>query len=618
MTDELELVAELGVPVPVEKSNIVTVERAAYVAIGLLAVGLRFLQLGLRPLNEVEAIQALAAFRFTTGAIPSAPAGTVPALFTANVLGFTLMGASDAIARWLPALAGVILVLLPWGLRGRLGRGGALAASFLLAISPSAVYAARNLDGAIVIAACGLAMIVGLINYVDTRRPGYLYLTLVALGLGLVAGPGIYTLLLILFLFGLLLFVGEWLLKRQGGWSSLVETVQAVRSEKGLLARMAVVLAGTFGLVATTLVLQPPGVGHAADLFGQWARGFLPLAESQPFIYPLLLLLRYEPLILVMGLVEVGRRVMSGRTDRQEGIQPRSTFSHTAFLVFWALVALVLILVAGHRPPGNVLLVVVPMALLAGQGMERAWRWISQRNLWAEVAVFALIALGIGIFFYLQVVAFGLSSSTEIVSFAGTTLYVGTTYLVLTLVALLLFGVLGIVAGILRGRQLVLAGGWLAALVFLGLFGFKAMWSVNFAHSSDARELMIQQTTVPEVRLFVDRLEALSLEKSGDAHTLRFTVDTATGPVVAWYLRDFRQQSTVDGLSAPPDTVAAVTLAAQDLPIGETFRGQGFALRTHWLPWGLWGRDLIRWLLFAEGSLPVVDQEVVLWVMDSP
>jgi len=66
------------------------------------------------------------------------------------------------------------------------------------------------------------------------------------------------------------------------------------------------------------------------------------------------------------------------------------------------------------------------------------------------------------------------------------------------------------------------------------------------------------------------------------------------------------------------DTVAAVTLAAQDLPIGETFRGQGFALRTHWLPWGLWGRELVRWLLFTEGSLPVVDQEVVLWVAGGP
>lgn len=618
MTDDLELVADIEVPVSNEESSIVTVERAAYVAIGLLAVGLRFFQLGLRPLNEAEAVQALAAFRFTTGAIPSAPAGTIPALFTANVLGFTLMGASDALARWLPALAGVILVLLPWGLRRRLGRGGALAASFVLAISPSAVYAARNLDGAIVVAACGLAMSVGLINYVDTHRPGYLYLAVVALGLGLVAGPGTYTLLLVVLAFGLLLFVRERLLNRQGGWSPLAEAVQAARSEKGLLARAAAVLAGTFGLVAMTFVLHPAGVGHAADLVGEWARSFLPEADGQPFIYPLLLLLRYELLILVMGLVEVGRWVVSRRTDLREGTQPGSAFPHTAFLVFWALAAMVLILVAGHRPPGNVLLVVVPMALLAGQGMERAWHWISQRNLWSEAAVFALIALGIGFFFYLQVVAFGLSSSTETVLFAGITVYVGTTYLVLAVVPLLLFAVLGVVAWVWRGPQLVLAGGWLAALVFLSLFGFKAMWSTNFAHSSDARELMIMQTTVPEVRLFVDRLEALSLEKSGETHTLQFTVDTATGPVVAWYLRDFGQQSTVDGLSAPPDTVAAVTLAAADLPIGETFRGQGFALRTHWLPWGLWGRELVRWLLFTEGSLPVVDQEVVLWVAGGP
>jgi hypothetical protein len=84
--------------------------------------------------------------------------------------------------------------------------------------------------------------------------------------------------------------------------------------------------------------------------------------------------------------------------------------------------------------------------------------------------------------------------------------------------------------------------------------------------------------------------------------------------VVAWYLRDFDRQIIVDDLDTPPNTLAAVTLAAQDLPIGETYRGQGFPLRTHWLPWGLWEQGLARWILFTEGSLPVVDQEVVLWV----
>jgi uncharacterized protein (TIGR03663 family) len=219
------------------KPGIVTVEGAAYALVGLLAASLRFFQLGLRPLSEAEAVQALAAFRFTQGAAQAAPAGTVPALFTGNVLAFSLVGAGDVAARWLPALAGVILVLLPYGLRHRLGRGGALAASLLLALSPSAVFFSRALDSAILVAACGLALVMGLVNYLDTRRPAFLYLVAAALGLGLCAGSGIYTLLLIFAAFALALYLGERLLHREIGWSSLAVAWWAVRSERGLLAR---------------------------------------------------------------------------------------------------------------------------------------------------------------------------------------------------------------------------------------------------------------------------------------------------------------------------------------------------------------------------------------------
>ncbi len=95
-------------------------------------------------------------------------------------------------------------------------------------------------------------------------------------------------------------------------------------------------------------------------------------------------------------------------------------------------------------------------------------------------------------------------------------------------------------------------------------------------------------------------------------------MDAATGPVVAWYLRDLGQQVVVEDLYAQPGTMAAVSLAAQDLPIGETFRGQSFPLRMKWLPWGLGARDVVRWLLFTEVSQPSVEQEVVLWVMGEP
>ena len=595
-----------------------TVERTGYIIAGLLAAALRFAQLGLRPLSGAEAVQALAALRFAGGAIEAAPPGTVPGLLTANVLAFTLVGSGDAVARWLPALAGVILALLPYGLRHRLGRGGALAASFLLAVSPTAVYSSRTLDGAILLAACGLAIVVGLINVADTRRPGALYLAAAALGLGLTVGSGIYTMLLILLAFVLLLYLQFRLRGQSPAWSSLQVAWSALRGEKGLPAKAGGVLAATLGLSAMTFVLHPAGVGHAADLLGDWVQSFLPEPGGQPLVYPLLLLLRYELLVLVLGLVEIGRWLAGRRTEQHEAVEAASLFPHTAFLAFWALAATVVILVSGHRPAGNILLVAVPLALLAGQGLERAWRWIRSSHLWFEAAVVALIALGLSVFLYLQVVAYVQSSSDATVSFAGLTLHAHSTYLILAGVGLLLLAVLGAAAWIWRGRSLLLSGGWLAALVLLGVWGFHAMWGPSFARAADARELMILQTTAPGVRLFAGRVDVLSLDSSGDATALPITVDAATGPVVEWYLRHLQHQQVVKDLATPPDTIAAVSLAAQDLPIGETFRGQGFALREHWLPWGLRGKDLVRWLLFTEAGPPVVDQQVVLWVKSEP
>lgn len=591
-----------------------TVERAAYLAVGLLAALLRLYQLGLRPLGESEAVQSLAAFRFVEGAGQTAPAGTVPALFTGNVLGFTLMGSSDIVARWLPAAAGLILVLLPYALRHRLGRGGALASSLLLAISPSMVFFSRSVDSAILVACCGLALVVGLINYLDTRRPLFLYGAAVALGVGLTAGAGIYTMILIIAAFGFLLYVSERAQDHETGWSSLVVAWWAMRDEKGLLARSGAVLAVTLGLVSTVAVLYPAGLGHTADLIGTWVQSFLPGTGEQPLIYPVLLLLRYELLIVLLGLVELVRGLAAGRVGQRDVAPFGSSFPHTAFLGFWALAALLIVFVGGHRSAGNLLLVVIPLALLAGQGIEKAWHWVNGRYLWVGAVGFAAVAVGLLAFFYLQLASYGLTNNSTVSTFAGITFYNSVSYLLLGLMALLFLGGLVVAAVIWQGRELVLAGGWLAVLIIFGLFGFKAMWGLNFARASDARELMLLQATAPDVRHLVGRLEALSRELQGDAHTLALTTDAATGPVVGWYLRDFDRQIVVEDLDTPPDTLAAVTLAAQDLPIGETFRGQSFPLRTHWLPWGLWEQDLVRWLLFTEGSLPTVDQEVVLWV----
>ncbi len=617
------------------RASWLTAETAAYAAVGLLAAALRTFQLGLRPLDAAEAEQALAAFRLVGGEISAAPAGTLPALLTGNAASFTLLGAGDTTARLVSALAGLVLALLPWGLRHRLGRGGALAASLLLALSPSAVYASRSVDSGVLVAACGLALVVGLIRYVDFGRHRALYLAAGAVGLGLAAGPGFYTLLLILALFGLGLYVGERWLGRDTGWSSLKKAYEAARHGQDTgpdatavppgdgqatldsrpLLRAGAVLVAVFGLAATTFVLHPAGLGLAADLLAAWARGFLPEPGGQPAVYPLLLLLLYEPLILVMGLLEAGRW-LAGRRDLPAGGPPiQRSLSHTALFLFWAAAALLLVVIAGHRPATNVLAVVVPLALLGGQGLETVWRRIEHRAPGQEVVLGALVALGLAVFVYLQLAAFARASRTATVSVAGMTLYTTSTYLILALVGLVLALGLGAAAWIWRGSRVVAAAAWLAAVTILALFTVKGAFGVNF--DPDPRELLVGQSTAPGVRLLVDQLEELSRNRSGDVHTLEVTADAATGPVLAWYLREFVHLNLVEGLSQPPDSGAAVTLAQADLPIGEAFRGQGYPLRWHWLPWGLGGQDLVRWLLFGEASLPVIDQEVVLWVSDT-
>ena len=619
MTNEESWHFDEGLPLATGRAGLVTVEGAAYGLLALLAAGLRLYQLGLRPLSEGEATQALAAFRFVQDGAAIAPAGTIPALFTGNVIGFSLLGASDITARWLPALAGLLLVLLPYGLRYRLGRGGALAASLLLAISPTAVYFSRALDSAGLVAACGLALVVALIRYLDHRRPVDLYLAAGALGLGLCAGPGMWSLVLILVAFGVLLLVNARIGGRQAGWASLLDAWRVARDEKGLLTRAGLVLAATFGLVATTLVLHPAGVGQAADLLGAWLQGFLPEPGGQPAVYPLLLLLRYEALIVVLGLVEAGRVVLRRPADPQWLPLPGSAVSHSLFFAFWVAGAGLLVLVAGHRPAGNVLLVLLPLALLAGQGVERARRWVGGHARWTEAALVAGIGLVLLVFFYLQVTAYSQASPASTVMIGDIALDTASTYLILAGVALVLLLALGAVAWIWRGSDLVVAGGWLILVVSLALFGFRSAWSLSVAHASDAREFMILRTTVPDVRTLVEEVEALSLAESGDMHTLPLTVDSSTGPVVAWYLRQFVNQTLVEGLSGPPATMAALTLASEEEPpIGETFRGQGFPLRSHWSPWGQRGQGLIRWLLFTEGPLPTIDREVVLWVESRP
>src|SRR5262249_4749357 len=135
-------------------------EAFLYIVIAAAALWLRLAQLGAHPLNDVEAREALAVLRQLRGAADASLEPRSPTYFFFTYFGFLLFGASEATARLWPALAGVGLALAPALYRDQLGRGVALGASVLLALSSTLLAASRSADGTM-LAVLALALAVG-------------------------------------------------------------------------------------------------------------------------------------------------------------------------------------------------------------------------------------------------------------------------------------------------------------------------------------------------------------------------------------------------------------------------------------------------------------------------
>lgn len=126
--------------------NSISLETACYGLIFVLAILTRFWDLGSRALHHDESLHSYYSWVFAQGGgYRHDPLMHGPFLFHANALAYLLFGTTDYVSRLMPAVAGVIIVMLPWLLRGRnrLGKWGALVASALLLISPSILYYSR-------------------------------------------------------------------------------------------------------------------------------------------------------------------------------------------------------------------------------------------------------------------------------------------------------------------------------------------------------------------------------------------------------------------------------------------------------------------------------------------
>jgi uncharacterized protein (TIGR03663 family) len=576
-----------------------TVERAVYIGLALLALALRLANLGLHPLSDSEAAQALVAWHAYQGQ-PVGEAGYSPLIVTLNLAGFLLLGGSEFVARLGPALLGLVLVLLPYGLRRYLGRAGALAASTLFAISPTALYFSRAVNGDIGAAVGGMVLVMGLFNWLDRARDSqssgvtWLYLAAVGLVLMLTASPTSYsTLALLLGFLALAAAVGD-----KGYATSAREGLATMRTRLVGWGSLGLVLAIGLLAVATSLLLNLGGLAATADLLTGWVLGFAPAIAGQGAYPAAFLLSLYEPLILLAGLFGLS-----------VGLLRRRLFD--LFLGWWVFGSIALDLLRLGRTEGEVLVPLVPLILLAGLALGMLWDSLQKDGSWQREGIIAITGLVISGYAYIELVEYTRSG--------------GLTFL-LPLSALGLFVLLVILFSVWYDGPSALRGGGLVAVTVLTVFTVATGWRLNYGPMADPRQPLVHTPAAEGLPDLVATLKQLSSWRAGDPYLLNVIADRRLGPAVEWQLHRFKNVTWVDSLDqwpptipagnsdAPTDFEAILTPADTTLKLDEGYAGQDFAVRAFWSPAGLHGQSLIRWIVLRTATTPVNYEKAVLWV----
>lgn len=151
-------------------------EKVTYILFIIAAIITRFYDVGSRVMSHDESLHTQFSYQFFNGdGFAHTPLMHGPFLFHITAVSYWLFGATDAAARYPNALFGVLLVAMPYLLRGWLGKRGALFTSFLFLISPYVTYYSRYIRHDVYVIVWAMIVFIAIAYYTREQKDKYLY-----------------------------------------------------------------------------------------------------------------------------------------------------------------------------------------------------------------------------------------------------------------------------------------------------------------------------------------------------------------------------------------------------------------------------------------------------------
>lgn len=554
-------------------------ETLIYAAAFLLALAIRLAGIGRAPLTDTEATLALQALALSKG--QETLLGGQPAYLVLSTLWMFLFGASHWTARFWPAVAGSALVLCPALFKHHLGKVPALVLAFLLVFDPAMLAVSQEASGKSFV----VLFLVLFAGFFLARRPA---LAGAAAGMALLSGPDLWEGVLGI---GLALIVSRLLgflpLIQPANEEPVNETnylIPAVFPWRTLLW----FLLGTLFFVGTLFFALPRGLSALAGGMAAYFRGWV-IPGQTPAELLLLSFVVYEFLLLFLGI-----------WGAITGLVHRNPVER--FLLIWALLSLVVVVIYPARDVSSIAWVILPLAALAArQGVRMA----------DVAAVDFLPTLGQAVLSGLILGFFSLTALAMVNNpqFTNEQEY----WLRLTGALIMVIASTGLIAWG-WSREISLRGlSWGFSLILV-IYLVSSAWNVSGLSSRSGMDFWKMKSNLPDERILLSTLERLNQWAPPVSGGYDLIVVGIQSPSLQWALRDYDKVEFTSQFPVGKSPAILITHDQSNLPFTVPYRGEGFLLAQD-IGWRLiHPEEWLRWMAFrVVPSEVVLKEEVILW-----
>jgi hypothetical protein len=569
------------------KAYKITTENLLYWLAFFLALAMRLFQLGAAPLSDVEAGWALQALGLAHA--EAVVLGAQPAYILLTSPLFSIFGDSNFLARFFPALAGSLIIWLPYFFKDWMGDSGwlhraGLIMAFGLAVDPGLVSLSRQAGSLLPAISFTLLMLACLHN----RR---MIWTGIFAGLALLSGLAFLQGMLILGIsWGFFRLANQHLDQAQPDDDSDKPAKEPISSRSIGITLAALV--GTL-LAAGTLFLRfPQGLGALAETIPAFINAWIKSSGIPVLRLPASLMV-YQPLLLIFGIigaVHVWFRVEDDQRTRQM----------ITGLSIWTVVALLLPLLYAGRQVGDMAWALIPLWALAAIEISRLLI-TDQKDTFTRLVVvgLGLLLFVLAVVAWINLLSVGRYQTNVVVYWA---IFIGA--FLLGIIAILLVAAVWSTSAARLGVVCALC-------LVLGLHLFSSSWGMSIVRQNGAQELWSIPATTGQADQLNLTLSDLSSWDTGLKDQLEI-VALVSSPALQWELRQFPNThfgTTIPAGESPP---VVITLKGAESPdLAENYRGQDFIwwLYPGWQ--GVFPPNFINWLAFRQA--PLRQDQIILW-----